>query len=225
MKTKSTTTFIILSALVIGIVIGVLGSSTWRNKREHTFERMLPHQRFFSFMERVIQPTDEQRAAFEKILAKRSKQLRELYEKHENQVIAIYDSLHTDLNSLLTEEQRNRFEAQLVKGGDKIVERGIARLTEALDLDENQQEQLKQIMNSIKAFPRLDRQNFQGKWEERRNHFQKLQQEIENILTPEQLEKFREMRYYERPPFGRPFRGPRPQRNFRDSKPKRDLKN
>ena len=222
MTTKSKTTLIILGTLIIGIAIGALVSGTWRQQREHRFERMMSHQRFLHVMERIIQPTDEQREAIDQILEKRSEQISAIQEKHESEVRALLDSLRSDLASVLTEEQRTRLEDRFTKGDRRLIGMRAARLAEALRLDENQRKQIEEIFSTFAEQIAPGRKNFKGNREERRqiikNRFEKLQQEIEAVLTPEQREKYRNMRFDMRPPFGRPFRrpGPRPERHFRD---------
>jgi Spy/CpxP family protein refolding chaperone len=220
MKTKTKTTLIILGTFVIGIIIGALASGTWRQKREHRFERMMPHQRFLRVMERIIQPTDEQREAIDQILKKRSEQISAIQEEHESEVQAILDSLRSDLASVLTEEQRARLEKRLAKGDKKLLEIQVARLAEALQLDENQRRQIKKIFSKFAEQKGRRHKGFKGNREKRRqimkDRFEKLQAEIEAVLTPEQREKYRKMRHEMHPAFARPFRGPKPGRHFRE---------
>lgn len=224
-KTKAKTALIILGTLAIGIVIGSLASGTLRQEREQTFSRMMLRQRFLSVMQRILQPTEEQRKAINEILVKRSEQISTVQETFQDEIFAIYDSLRTDLQAFLTEEQTNRLEAELAKGSDKVLDIRMAHMTEALDLNRMQQDQLRQVMKSVMP-PRLSgRDNFQFDREERRKRFQQFRQEIERILTPDQLRKFRQMRYDRRPPFERAFGGPRRHRNFRNPRPDRDFTN
>lgn len=220
MTTKTKSTFILLGVLAIGVAIGALANGTLQQQRKHRFERMPPHERFFSFMERVIEPSEEQRDDFQRIIKTRSEQLRELHETHQTGVIAIYDSLRADLQNILTDEQKKRFEGQIVKGSYKIAESRIEHLTEALDLNNEQQKRIEEIFAKSKNLPRPERKGSRGEWEERRrmmrNQFQKMNEEIEAVLTPEQKEKFGELRLQRRrpfdgppgpPPFKRPRRG------------------
>jgi len=208
MTTKTKSTFILLGVLAIGVTIGALASGTLQQQRKNRFERMPPHERFFSFMKSVVEPSEEQRDAVERIIENRSEQLRELHETHQTGVIAIYDSLRADLQTLLTDEQKKRFEEQIVKGSHKIAESRIERLTEALDLNDDQQKRIEEILAKFKKLPRPERIGSRGNWEDRRkmmrNQFQELHEEIEAVLTPEQKEKFGELRMQRR----RPFDGP-----------------
>ena len=210
MTTKTKSTFILLGVLAIGVTIGALASGTLRNQRAHRFERMPPHERFFSFVESVILPSDEQRDDLERIMETRSEQLRELHETHQTGVIAIFDSLRSDLQNILTDEQKKRFEEQIIKGSHKIAESRIGRLTEVLDLNDEQQKSIKEILAKFKHLPRPERMGSRGEWEEqRRMHMNRLQEmhgEIAAVLTPEQKEKFGELKggRMRRPFDGRP---------------------
>ncbi len=213
MTTKTKSTFILLGVLAIGVTIGALASGTLQQQRKHRFERMPPHERFFSFMERMVDPSEEQRDDVERIIETRSEQLRELHETHQTGVIAIYDSLRADLQTLLTDEQKKRFEEQIVKGSHKIAESRIERLTEALDLNDEQQKRIQEILAKFKKLPRPERKGSRGNWEDRRkmlrNQFQEMHEEIEAVLTPEQKEKSGELRRQRRRPFDGPG-GPPP---------------
>ncbi|MCH7753963.1 hypothetical protein IH970_02405 [candidate division KSB1 bacterium] len=208
MTTKTKSTFILLGVLAIGVTIGALASGTLQQQRKNRFERMPPHERFFLFMKSVVEPSEEQRDDVERIIENRSEQLRELHETHQTGVIAIYDSLRADLQTLLTDEQKKRFEEQIVKGSHKIAESRIERLTEALDLNDDQQKRIEEILAKFKKLPRPERIGSRGNWEDRRkmmrNQFQEMHEEIEAVLTPEQKEKFGELRMQRR----RPFDGP-----------------
>jgi len=205
MTTKTKSTFILLGVLAIGVTIGALASGTLQQQRKNRFERMPPHERFFSFMKSVVEPSEEQRDDVERIIENRSEQLRELHETHQTGVIAIYDSLRADLQTLLTDEQKKRFEEQIVKGSHKIAESRIERLTEALDLNDEQQKRIEEILAKFKKLPRPERIGSRGNWEDRRkmmrNQFQEMHEEIEAVLTPEQKEKLGELRMQRRRPF------------------------
>lgn len=214
MTTKTKTTSIILSTLIIGMAIGALISGTLRHEREQRFERMPPNERFFLFMERIIRPTEQQREEYDRIIAKRSEQISKLHQEHENEMFALYDSMRTELQSILTEEQRSRFEAHLAKGTHKLAEMRLAVLTEQLDLDKTQQEQIKEILKQLERPPPRHLKRFHRKPGKPnrtfRNRFIKIQKEIEAVLRPEQLDKYHKMRRELGPPFGRPpFRKPR----------------
>ncbi len=220
MTTKTKSTLILLGVLVIGVAIGALATGTLRKQRVRSFKRMPPHERFFSFMERTVEPSEEQRGDFERVIETRSKQLRELYETHQTGVIAIYDSLRADLQNILTDEQKQRFEELLVKGSHKIAESRIERLTEDLDLNKEQQKQIEEILARFKPLPRPERKDFREEWKGRRrmqkNRFEEIHGEIEAVLTTEQKEKYRRLRMGMRRPFSGPPGQPPFKRQRRD---------
>lgn len=217
MSTKSMTLLIILATLVIGIAIGALSTGALRQRREDRFDRMPPQRRFHKAMERIIQPTDEQREAIQKILKHRFDQLSAIRQEHENEIIAIYDSMRVDFESILTEEQRTRLEERLRKGPHDMMQARVDRLAEKLQLDASQKKRIEEIMSTLLALPSRQRREFKGDRRESRQsirkRFKKLHEEIEKVLTPEQIEEYREMREFGHPPvadppFHRPFARP-----------------
>lgn len=218
MTSKTKALVILLGSFALGLVVGALATGVLRSQKERRFERMPPRERFHTFMERVIQPTAAQREEFERIMTRWSERLSELHQEHQNQMFAVYDSLHEELESLLTEEQRNRLEEHLARGSEEVVERRFAGLALALNLDEQQRKQLQKILENM---PRPERSAPGSDWEQHRRkmheQFQETQRQIEEILTPEQRRKFREMKHEFRRPFEDPFPGPprhRPPRKF-----------
>lgn len=213
MSSKTKALLILLSTFVLGVVVGSLATGVLHSQRERSFERMLPRQRFHAFVERVVQPSPEQKAEFESIMTRWSERLSELHHQHQSQMFTMYDSLHAELQSLLTDEQRARLEEHLARGGERLVERRLAGLASALNLNAEQEEAVRQILEDG---PRLQRHGPRRDWEQHRRmmreHFRETEQQIEEILTPEQRERFRDIKHEFGPPFERPFPGPRKHR-------------
>lgn len=221
MNTKAKTSFILFGTLLIGIAIGALGSGLLREERVRSFELMRPENRFHQYMKGVIRPTAEQSSQFDEILGKYSKQISNIHQQHQEEILALYDSLHSELRALLNDEQRTRLEQSLEKGFNRRVAMAVGHLTEELNLSENQSQRIEEILlaNDIAPdhshnFRRKKRGEFR---EELRNRFEKMEQEITDVLTPEQLTKYREMRMRRRlfmrdeapPPFpGNRFEAP-----------------
>jgi len=202
-RTKSA--LMLLAMLIIGIVIGALGSGTVRSTRERRFQRMPPGERLFGVMERVIRPTEEQREAFGQIMHKHAEKVTKLLEDHEDDLFAIYDSLHAELKTILTPEQRIRLEQHLSRSSKRVSEDRLARLAQELKLTPEQLQQLREIFS---ALPRpWVREQMPASPGDRRKVFRqrrrKVNAELRRVLTAEQFEKFRKMRMHV-PPF---FRG------------------
>lgn len=212
MSTKSTTTLVVLGTLVIGIVIGVLLGGLLREKREQEIDRMLPQRRFQSAMENIIKPTAQQRRALHKILSKRFEQIAKIREQHQSEVFAIYDSLRSDVASILTDEQLQRLETNLARSSGQLVKIRVDRLTNELQLTEDQQKQIEKIMFAMERETHGGRPHFAGNWRDRKRtmnkRIEKLNEEIERVLTPEQKAKYRKMQKEMRPPFRHEFGPP-----------------
>lgn len=222
MTTKSKTTFIILGTLIIGVLIGALASGMWRQKRMEKFGRMRPQQQFVETIENIIKPDDAQRKAIEKVLEKHFEHVAKIREQHEQEMMASFDSLKQELNSLLTAEQQKRLEENLERSSHRFRDRRLDRLTDVLQLTPEQRKQIEAIFRqSAPNFRRFrkppspdsipDRSEFM---EQRK----KLDAEIEAVLTPEQREKYQEFKQYRDFPFDRssrpPFGKPGHERNF-----------
>ncbi len=218
MNTQAKTSLILIGTLLIGIAIGALGSGLLREERARKFEFMRPGNRFLQYMKGVIRPTPEQSQQFEGILGKYSKQISNIHQQHQEEILALYDSLHTELRALLTDDQRARLEQSLEKGHNRRITMAVGHLTEELGLSENQSKRIEEIMRANDFAPDrgpIFRQKKNGFRQELRNRFEKMEQEIAEVLAPEQLKKYREMRMRRRlfmrdepPP---PFPGDRPE--------------
>lgn len=217
MNTKAKTSFILIGTLLIGIVIGALGSGVLREERARKFDLMRPESRFLYYMKSVIRPTPEQSQQFDKILGKYSKQISTIHEQHQEDILALYDSLHTELTAILTEEQRTRLQESLEKGHNRRIAMVMEHLSEELSLSESQSKEIENILLANKVFPKRGRVFLKKRREFRediRARFEKAQREIEAVLTPEQIQKYRQMRMHE-PPFG----PPEPRSPFPDGPP------
>lgn len=219
MNTKAKTSFILIGTLLTGMAIGAVGSGLLREERVRKFELMRPENRFLSFMKGVIRPTPEQSQQFDDILGKYSKRISNIHDKHQEEILAVYDSLRTDLNALLTDEQRARLEQSLEKGYNRRLAMAVGHLTEELALSEDQSKRIEEILLAHDFAPKRGRAFKKNSTEfrhELRNRFEKMEQEIAKVLTPEQLEKYREIRMRRRffrrddmpPPPGERFEAP-----------------
>lgn len=220
MSTRTKTMFIILSSVIIGIAIGALGSGMLRENRVKRFERMRPEQRFSEVMEKIIQPEGEQREAIEKVLKEQSEQIAAIQERYHSEIIAVFDSSRKALRSILTEEQRERLKEHIEKGSQQFTERRLNRLTNELQLDDQQRKQVEEIYQRrggmFGRFHGIAETDSLEKLPDVKEAMKKLDEDIEAVLTPGQIEKFREFRQRRRPK-GLDFRPPLPHRPYENN--------
>lgn len=105
MKVQIKSTLLLMGTLLVGIVLGMILHETFlvRHFQSRTHQMRDP-QRFIHHFEEIIQPTDAQREEIKKILKKHYNKMmseRRIFE-------AKMDSLRTELESVLTEEQKVR---------------------------------------------------------------------------------------------------------------------
>lgn len=207
MSNKTQTFLIVASTLVLGILIGALASGSLRDKRKADLRRLGPEHRFHRVMERIVQPTDEQRALFEATITRHYRRMETIREKHQNEVVAAFDSMQAELMTILTPEQRERLTKELARGPRRLMSQRVEHLAEELQLSEEQKEKLD------KVFEQNFGEELTHRWGESPGHgppphlrgrMREIEDSIEKILTPEQLEKYRRMRLHHRPG----FRGP-----------------
>jgi hypothetical protein len=101
------TSIILIVTLLIGMVLGaLLGGAFLRSRVKHRVERMRTPQGLAERMEKIIQPDDTNREAVREVLRKHAARFSEYHEGF----AALADSLHKDLDPILTDEQKQRME-------------------------------------------------------------------------------------------------------------------
>ncbi len=192
MNTKTKTLLLSIATLVVGVVIGALATGAMQHKRDRMLGEMPPHQRFRRVLERVIKPNATQHAAIEATLQRRYEQIQTLRDTFQDEVFAVYDSMRSDLASVLTEKQIRKLEARLARGPEGAVARRIEHLAEDLALSPDQKEKVHRIIKG--AMEQIEEQRRSGvartRENSRRQVFSKARKEIEHLLTPEQMEKY-----------------------------------
>lgn len=100
------------------------------------------------------------------------------------------------------EESKAEAKRQLDERVKQRIERRLTRLNQVLKLTDEQKQKIRAILEKNAAqFTPMDRQQFrslspeerQRKREELRAHWLRVNNEIEKVLNPEQVKKFREM--------------------------------
>jgi hypothetical protein len=224
MNTKTKTSFILMGTLIIGIIIGALFSGMLRQQRIRRIEGMPHHERFIKSMERILQPDEEQKQLIHQVLKMRFERVAELRDEYQSKIASIFDSIHQDIDTVLTEEQKVRLKEQIENVSSRMVKMRLDRLSMILNLDRDQQSKIEKIFLEMEEkmrnqFPpsRRDLRD-RSKFRDRFKELEQMHKKIEEVLTPEQREKYKEMRkgMHEgmKPPFDFPFpppeRPPRP---------------
>lgn len=200
MNTRAQTTIIIVATLLIGVVIGALGSAALRQDRTRRFVQMPPRDRFHEAMERIIDPTPEQKQIIEGILERQARQVSALHDNFQQQMFALFDSVQIELNSVLTEEQKTRLREEMLRGPRRFMRHRVDELKEELNLTDEQVRQVEEVMTSFEPMPMQppldqDRPGMRRDLRRRfmRDRFMEVEEKLAEILTPEQMEKYRRM--------------------------------
>jgi hypothetical protein len=110
MKIQTKTTLILIGTLIIGIVIGVLGSGVARRQMTRKFaNRPFPKQ-FTAVFERIIGPDATNRDTVLAILQNNAEKFDQFQRQHEATMRAMIDSLNAELDPILTPEQKQRLD-------------------------------------------------------------------------------------------------------------------
>jgi hypothetical protein len=116
MKTRYKTIGLLFGTLFIGIVIGIMLHTTFlRGQFRKHIHRIRTEEGFIQRFEDLIQPTEEQRVRLEEVLKKHFEEM----DKQHEVFRALTDSLKTDMDYILTEEQRQRLQKSMFLGRPK----------------------------------------------------------------------------------------------------------
>jgi hypothetical protein len=109
MHTKTKSILVLSGVLIIGIIIGALGSSLLRqNMLEERISRFRTPEGFTERILDRIDPDPDKREAVKNVLIKQHKRLTEKFEHTRMQMESHVDSVLLQLKPLLTEEQLER---------------------------------------------------------------------------------------------------------------------
>jgi len=109
MNTKTKSIFVLIGVLIIGIIIGALGSSLLRrNMWEDRISRFRTPEGFTERILDRIDPDPDKREAVKNVLIEQHRKLTEKFEHSRVQMEAHADSVLMQLKPLLTEEQLER---------------------------------------------------------------------------------------------------------------------
>ena len=103
MKTAS----ILLATLIIGMVCGALALSVFARHRLQQ-PPQITRERFVERWIKMVQPEEEQIRQIREVVGGHEPRFRENFMRHRQEMDALVDSLHQDLEPILTEKQRER---------------------------------------------------------------------------------------------------------------------
>ena len=114
------TAAILLATLIIGMVCGALILSAFARDRLQPPPQMT-RERFVERWVRMVRPDQEQMRRIREVVGEHEPGFRENYMRHRREMQALVDSLHRDLEPILTEEQIERIE-RIREGRERIRE-------------------------------------------------------------------------------------------------------
>ncbi len=101
------TAAILLATLIIGMVCGALILGAFARDRLQPPPQMT-RERFVERWVRMVRPDQEQRRTIREVVGEHEPGFRENYMRHRQEMQTLVDSLHQDLEPILTESQRER---------------------------------------------------------------------------------------------------------------------
>ena len=116
MKTKTKSSLIIISTLLIGIVLGFLLKSWITENRFDKFKSRRGPEGLVKMLNEVIQPDEHQKAEIEPVLRKFQIRFQEVMTMSRKEMAVTIDSLRSELKPLLNEEQLERFNEKMKFG-------------------------------------------------------------------------------------------------------------
>jgi len=216
MNPRTQSSFILIGTLLIGVVIGGLAVGALQHQKSHHFKDMPPDHRFHRAMERIIQPTPKQKEIIKNLLQNHFEQISAIRRKHEDEIISVYDTMRSVLDSVLTKKQQKRLSQHLKRGPRNILKFRLAHLAENLALTREQQAQIDILIQETFDLKKEDGERSPLQHKGMRHLMTKVNEDLKNILTEEQYRKYRRMRHSKQhpnliePPKGGHFGGPHP---------------
>jgi len=111
MKTETKTVSILIFIFILGILLGVVVDRTIvENQMKNRMQRMRNPGMIGHLLERVIQPTPEQRKKIEIVLDKYADKMFQTRQQAMEAAAVTMDSLRKDLEPILTEDQKQRLD-------------------------------------------------------------------------------------------------------------------
>ena len=220
----------IAATLIIGILIGALLNRTLVHRRIRGMLEMRTAGLLAPRPERNLKPVSpEQEKRIREILDSHAERLAEIHKRFDGEIQSAFKSLRQEIDPILTPEQRDQFK-RMIPGPPPFFDRGrpgfppfkrrysppfaLEALQEELNLSEDQNKKVRSILEQFRNQAPLPGESpeMAGPADGLRRVREKLDQEIEKVLTDEQKEKFRRLMKMRRPmpEEGQPQRPPSP---------------
>jgi len=116
-KTKTKAVLILISTLVLGIIIGVLGSRYIVEKRIGRMAGMRYQEGFIEVFITLIDPAEDQEQAVRAVLKKHHDRFLKIMESRMGEIRTSMDSVYSELTGVLTEDQLQGLAKHLERPG------------------------------------------------------------------------------------------------------------
>ena len=114
MKTQAKTTIILITIFILGILVGIVADRTFiQHQMKKRFSRMRHPQMLKFTLERIIAPNPDQIKKIDKILQKYEDKFAESRFFIMKKTKTLMDSLHKELEPILTKEQKERLKQEM----------------------------------------------------------------------------------------------------------------
>lgn len=111
------TAAILLATLIIGMVCGALILGAFARDRLQPSPPQMTRERFVERWVRMVRPDQEQMRRIREVVGEHEPGFRENYMRHRREMQALVDSLHRDLEPILTEAQIERIKRNRARRG------------------------------------------------------------------------------------------------------------
>jgi hypothetical protein len=111
-RTKSIA--LLVATLLLGVVVGALLNAWWAHERFERIRRLRTPGGFEQIVTRTVQPTSpKQRQEIEAVVGRTAQRLDSLRTRHWREVRRLVDTMRTDLEPVLTEEQLSALDRRI----------------------------------------------------------------------------------------------------------------
>lgn len=116
LQNRTKATIILIGILLLGVILGSVGSRFIVQNRIERMARMRQQEGFVRMFEYMIDPSDSQTDTVRTILRKHHERFREINMEHRENVQIVIDSMRAELQPYLTEKQILRLTERFERG-------------------------------------------------------------------------------------------------------------